>query len=281
MDGEKKKQLIKMLSEFCDECLNDEFKMLNIRMVEKLSQRDDFTIGRNKIESWACAIALAVGQMNFLFDTSFDPFMTQDDLCWYFGVSRQNATLKSRDIRRLLELRLGDEEFSTEFVLSLDIPESDEDLKRIRLLNEIKPLIASKRPDDVEDIENSELLRCFQEFYIDPENDEVLIKVLRKTFFVQLTSYGQSLKQVLDLNRFRIPLFTSTYECRNLRNDFGDVKFRPWPFSNVIEYLDNSNFDGVIVNPESDGFLITRNMIEKVFKNHENIDYWTIFFTYG
>lgn len=280
MEEEKQKQLVEMLTGFCDECLNEEFKTLNIRMVEKLSKREDFSIGRNKTESWACAIALAVGQLNFLFDTSFEPFMTQDDLCWYFGVSRQNATLKSRDLRRLLELKLGDEEFSTEFVLSLDIPESDEDLKRIRLLNEVKPLIAFKRPEDVEDIENTELLKLVQEFYIDPENDEELVKLLRKTFFVQLTSHGQSLSQVLDLNRFRIPLFTSTDECRNLRNDFEDVKFRQWPFSNAIEYLGNSNFDGVIVNPESDGFIISRSMIEKVFKNHENIDYWSIFFTY-
>ena len=280
MEDEKQRQLVEMLTAFCDECLNEEFKTLNIRMVEKLSQRDDFSIGRDKTESWACAIALAVGQLNFLFDTSFDPFISQDVLCGYFGVGRQNATLKSRDLRRLLELKLGDEEFSTEFVLSLDIPESDEDLKRIRLLNEIKPLIASKRPEDVEGIENAELLRQLQEFYAEHEKDENLIKLLRKTFFVQFTSHNQGLKQVLDSNRFRIPLFTSTDECRNLRNDFEDVKFYPWPFSNVITYLSNSNFEGVIVNPESDGFVITRNMIEKVFKDHENIDYWSIFFTY-
>ena len=279
MSIEKQKLLIEMLCEFCDEYLDEEFRMLNVRMAEKLLDRDDFSIGRDKTESWACAIALAVGQLNFLFDTSFNPFITQNKLCRYFGVSRQNATLKSRDIRRLLELRLGDEEFSTEFVLSLDIPKSDDDLKRIRLLNEVKPLIASKRPDNVEDIENTELLGLFEEFHKDPQNDEKLIKLLRKTFFVQFTSHNQSLKQVLDLNKFRIPLFTSIDECGNFMNDFEDVKLYSWPFSNVIDYLDNSNFNGVIINPESDGFVVSRDMIEKVFVNHENIDYWSIFFT--
>ncbi|MBQ8017109.1 MAG: hypothetical protein IJ258_03280 [Methanobrevibacter sp.] len=280
MEDEKQRQLVEMLTEFCDDCLNEEFKTLNIRMVEKLSQRDDFSIGRDKTESWACAIALAVGQLNFLFDRSFDPFMTQDMLCHYFGVSRANATLKSRDIRRLLELRLGDEEFSTEFVLSMDIPKSDEDLKRIRLLNEVRPLIASKRPDDVNDLKNDELIRLFLEFYQDFHNDEELIKLLRKTFFVNIKSQNQSLIQSLGLNKFRVPLFTSTDECRNFMNDFKDVELFTWPFCNVINYLDNPDFDGVIINPESDGFLISRDMIEKIFKNHENIDYWSIFYMY-
>ena len=54
-------------------------------------------------------------------------------------------------------MKLGDEEFTTDLISTLDIPESDEDLKRIRTFKEVKSQITN-RPDTPEDVDNTELI---------------------------------------------------------------------------------------------------------------------------
>ncbi len=168
---EAEAQLIEMIGEFSDIYLDEEFKYLNVKLAIRIIEGDEFSIRRGKLENWACAIILAVGQLNFLFDIQLKPFVTQDMLCNYFKVKRQSATIRARDIRRALNLKLGDEEFSTEFVLSMNIPESDEDLKRIRQLDEVKFLISQDYPEDVDAVDNTELVDLIRN---DPENHERL-----------------------------------------------------------------------------------------------------------
>lgn len=273
MTAERQEKLIEMVKGFSDEYLDDEYKDLNIRLALKLFE-SDASVQRGRLENWACAIILTVGQLNFLFDHQTTPYVTQDFLCSYFGSKRQTITIKARDIRRSLNLKLGDEEFSTDFVLMMNIPESDVDLKRIRQLDEVKFLVSQKPPSDVWDVENTQLTDLIHDNQI---NDK-FYSLLRSAYFICFYSGHLMLLVNEDDGKFKIPLFTSMDECNIIMGAFKDVEPKTWPLVNVLTYLGNDRFNGVILNPDVDDFIVTDEMIDRVYANHENIDYWQIFY---
>jgi len=57
---------------------------------------------RGKIPIWASGIIYAVGQINFLFDTSFELYQSADDICSYFGTSKSTVSQKATMIRDLI-----------------------------------------------------------------------------------------------------------------------------------------------------------------------------------
>lgn len=274
MVAQKQEFLIEMISKFSDEYLDDEFKALNLKLLDRLSDTPEVSLNRGKPENWACAIIMAVGQLNFLFDYPIKPYITQDMLCGYFTSKRQSVTIKARDIRRLLNLKLGDEEFSTSFVLSMGIPESEDDLKRIRQLDEIKFLISNNRPDDEKNVENEELLKMIHEGCI----DEKFRMLLRKSYFIFFRGENGMIGIDAGDGNFKVPLFTDFDKCSALMGAFFGARPVVWPFVNVIDYIGAERFKGVLINPETDNFTVSEEIIEDVYENHENIDYWHIFF---
>ena len=94
-------EITQMISQFSDEYLNEEYKNLNIKLADKLSKTPDISLKRGKAENWACAIILAVGQLNFLFDRPTSPYITQDFLCSYFGCKRTSVTIKALNTKML------------------------------------------------------------------------------------------------------------------------------------------------------------------------------------
>lgn len=264
---------IQLIGEFSKRYLDDEFRLLCIKLAYKLEETEGISFADDKPEHWACGIIYAIGQLNFLFDTHLEPYVTQDRLCYHFSANRQRMSAKSRDIRRLLNLKLGNEEFSTEFVLSLRIPESDADLKRIRQMDEIKYLVSKKRPKDVESVDNADLERMIDGFFDNPDWDELFF-ILRSTYFIRPFSgyMGLILKETV---KFRVPLYTSVEKCCIPEDSFEDFRLGVWPFSNIISELKNEDLDGVVIN---DSFVITKDMIRSVYPNPDDIDYHDIFF---
>jgi len=114
----KEKELINLVSGFCDAELDEEYKDLSIKLVEKLGRKHEVPFKRGKLENWASGIIYALGQINFLFDDSFDPYATPDDICGFFKTKKSTASNKARDIRRMLNLKPFDKEFSTSYVKS-------------------------------------------------------------------------------------------------------------------------------------------------------------------
>ena len=259
--------IIDMIWEFCDEHLDEEFKSLSIKLAHALADRDDILFRDD--ETWACGIICAIAQLNFRFEGLYSPYVTHDDLCGYFNVSRLKMNNKARDIRRLLNLKLGDEEFSTRFVLSLNIPQSDVDLKRIRIFNEVKYDI-SKRPESADAMDNGEVEDLMAEGSL---ND--LFLLLRKTYF--LRPYYGSFNVTIggEDNKFKIPLFTSKERAEGVADEF---ILSVWPLVNVMDYMSNDNFEGVIINPQRDDFALTPDMIREVYPEPDKYDYSKIFF---
>ena len=131
---ERENQLIELVSNFGDEYLDDEYKMLSIKLVEKLGRKREVPFKRGKIENWASGIIYAIGQLNFLFDDSFFPYATPEDICDYFNTKKSTASNKAHDIRKLLNLKLGNKEFSTRLILESDISIIGGDLSQIKTL---------------------------------------------------------------------------------------------------------------------------------------------------
>ncbi len=91
----------------------NQYKQLSEKLGRKMARKREVPFVRGKLEIWAAAVIYAIGQINFLFDKSFQPYASTDDLAKYFGVSKSTVGQKAQKIRELFKLEYFDEEFST------------------------------------------------------------------------------------------------------------------------------------------------------------------------
>jgi len=110
----KEKQLLMMVGDFTRDNIDEEYTLLCSNLVKKLGRKHDVPFKRGRLEIWASAVVYAIGQINFLFDKSFEPYLTPDDICNYFNTKKSTVSSKAKTIRDLLKLEYYDEEFSTE-----------------------------------------------------------------------------------------------------------------------------------------------------------------------
>ena len=113
----KKQQLIEMTSAFCDSALNEEYKQLCEKLIQKMSRKRKVPFLTGQVEIWAAAIVYALGQINFLFSQSYAPYANADDICNYFGTSKSTTSQKAKRIRDMFKISYYDSEFSTKRVL--------------------------------------------------------------------------------------------------------------------------------------------------------------------
>jgi len=107
----------KMTDAFCNERLDEDYAGLCRYVAGKLARKRDNKISRGKREIWAAGIIYAVGQMNFLFDKSFEPYQSADDICQYFGTSKSTTSQKAKLIWDLIGMDdYWDPEYSTSYM---------------------------------------------------------------------------------------------------------------------------------------------------------------------
>ncbi len=111
---QKTDALIEMTDGFADRYLDEDYKMLCRKLIEKMSRKRQVPFISGRLEIWAAAVVYALGQINFLFDKSFEPYVSATDLCNYFGTSQSTTSQKAKIIRDMFKMRYFDEEFSTE-----------------------------------------------------------------------------------------------------------------------------------------------------------------------
>ncbi|ANQ51431.1 hypothetical protein MY04_4087 [Flammeovirga sp. MY04] len=121
MDKTKIKQrqaeLEQMISEFCDQHLNEEYKTLSIKLLQKLGRKRDVPFSRGKLEIWSTSIIYTIGSINYLTDPSFEPYMSLNDMCEIMNLKSSTVGNKAGAIRKLLKLETFDEEFSTQKIM--------------------------------------------------------------------------------------------------------------------------------------------------------------------
>ena len=79
-----------------------------------MSRKHQVPFLRGRVNTWAGAIIYALGQVNFLFDRSFEPYASADDIAQHFGVSKSTLGQKAKQIRDMFKMSYWDREFSTQ-----------------------------------------------------------------------------------------------------------------------------------------------------------------------
>lgn len=110
---DRQQRILELGKEFCSTKLDEEYFELTERLVRKLGRKRNPPFETGQPQVWAAAIIHALGTINFLFDKSFEPYVSIDDINLFFGTSKSTTGNKSKQIRDMLKLNLWDKEFST------------------------------------------------------------------------------------------------------------------------------------------------------------------------
>ncbi|MFO8052151.1 MAG: DUF6398 domain-containing protein [Thermoplasmatota archaeon] len=109
-----KNELKELTGEFCRSRINEEYASLCEKMIDKMARKGNISFLSGKRETWAASIIYSIGQINFLFDSTFEPYVEGAEICEYFDVSRSTVNDKAKKIREMFRICYYDEEFSTE-----------------------------------------------------------------------------------------------------------------------------------------------------------------------
>lgn len=102
---------------YCDEYLNDEYKELCLRALEKLCRKRPSPIASGRVKTWAAGIIYAIGQNNFIFDKSQAIHMTAEEIVEPLEVAKTTAANKASEIRKMIKI----DHFNSEWVLASDV----------------------------------------------------------------------------------------------------------------------------------------------------------------
>ena len=105
-------EIAALITPFCDEYLNDEYKALCLRALEKLCRKRPSPLLSGRARTWAGAILYAVGQANFLFDKSQTPHMKASQLAERIGVGSSTLSAKAKELQKMLKLRFYSAEWT-------------------------------------------------------------------------------------------------------------------------------------------------------------------------
>lgn len=111
---EREQKLLDMTGIFCSQKLDDDYFQLCEKLIKKMGRKREVPFKRGKLEIWAAAIIYAIGSINFLFDKSFEPYITAQQISDYFGTKNTTVSNKARQIKEMFKLTMFDHEFATE-----------------------------------------------------------------------------------------------------------------------------------------------------------------------
>ncbi len=104
------RDIVQITDRVCQERLDGEYREVCRRLLVCYCQPET-GIERGKAESWAAGIVYEVGQVNFLTDPSFEPYVKSDEVAKACGVSVATMHNKGKNIRDALRLNRLDPDF--------------------------------------------------------------------------------------------------------------------------------------------------------------------------
>ena len=107
-------EIIALTDKACLELLDEEYADLARHVIAKLARKRPSPILSGRVPSWAGAVVYALGQVNFLFDSTTKPYATADDLSAAFGVGKSTLSAKAKQVRDFLKMDWGKAEFLRE-----------------------------------------------------------------------------------------------------------------------------------------------------------------------
>jgi hypothetical protein len=104
-------QVIALTDAVCADLLDEEYADLARHAVAKLARKRPSPLQSGRAATWAGGIVVALGQVNFLFDRSSQPYASHDDLAEAFGLSKSTLGQKAKQIRDMLKMTWATPEF--------------------------------------------------------------------------------------------------------------------------------------------------------------------------
>jgi hypothetical protein len=101
-------QITALTDAFCREKLNEEYAQLCREMTAALARKRPSPLLGGNPKSWACGIAYTIGSVNFLFNKSQVPHLRTDELCNWFGLSKNTGGSKASQIKQALKIKWWD-----------------------------------------------------------------------------------------------------------------------------------------------------------------------------
>ena len=105
---ESLKVITRLIDQFCQAHLNEEYAVLCRKMAEKLYRKRPSPLLQGSPNAWASGIVRAVGGVNFLHDKSQTPTMRSTDIDHHLGTSPSGGAVKLAAIRKMLKLHQFD-----------------------------------------------------------------------------------------------------------------------------------------------------------------------------
>jgi hypothetical protein len=139
--------LIESVTSFCRQRLDEEYADLCVKLIEKMGRKRIIPFLSGRPEIWAAAVVYAIGSVNFLFDKSFEPYITANELCAHFGAKNSSVTQKAKVIRDMFRLNYFDPDFSTKH------SRENNPLKNMVMVNDYivpRDFLEEETPDDEE-----------------------------------------------------------------------------------------------------------------------------------
>jgi hypothetical protein len=96
--------VIGLIEQFCDEHLNEEYKVLCCKLAEKLGRKRPSPLLQGSPNAWAAGIVRAIGGVNFLQDKSQTPYMKSTDIDYCLGTSPSSGAAKLAAIRKMFKM---------------------------------------------------------------------------------------------------------------------------------------------------------------------------------
>jgi hypothetical protein len=101
---EKYDAVATIITDFCEEHLNDEYAALSLELLGKLCRKRPSPLLNGKPRTWACGIVYVIGVNNFLFDKTQSPYMRASELALKFGLSASTAGNKAGEINKIINI---------------------------------------------------------------------------------------------------------------------------------------------------------------------------------
>ena len=155
----KYNEIAPMVVEFCDKKLNEEYKSLCLRLLEKLCRKRPSPLLGGRAHTWAAGIVYAIGSNNFIFDKSQEIHLTAKEMASEFGISATTAGNKAAEIRKMFNISYFNPEWQLAILIKdnpaiwmvmvdgliVDIRDAPLELQRIAFEKGIIPYIPGEK----------------------------------------------------------------------------------------------------------------------------------------
>ena len=97
-------EIAPLLIAFCDQKLDEHYKALCLRLLEKLCRKRPSPLLGGRVNTWAAGIVYAIATNNFIFDKSQPIHLTADEIASAFALAQSTVGNKAAEIRKMFNI---------------------------------------------------------------------------------------------------------------------------------------------------------------------------------